>query len=58
MESDIDNDDDFADHDADYIPYMYSSYESDSDVGIKARIQKAIDFSIERNENVRDENEV
>ena len=58
MESDIDNDDDFADHDADYIPDIYSASESDSDVGVKARIQKAIDFSIERNDNERDENEV
>ena len=33
MESDIDNDDGFADHDAEYIPDMYSSSESDSDVG-------------------------
>ena len=52
MESDIDKDD------ADYIPDMYSSSERDWGVGFKARIQKAIDFSIEGNDNARDENEV
>ena len=50
MESDIDKDD------ADYIPDMYSSSERDWDVGLKARIQKAIDFSIEMNDNEGDEN--